>query len=83
VKLFYYLERESGLAIQVRAKRRPSTKNGDQHMIVFEWDAKQNNWQMPAFPEVGWGVLSKMVYLGRGDSDLRSKTTSPKPGGGE
>ncbi len=67
MKYFYYLERHTGLAIQVRARRRPSAATGDQRMVVFEWDAKSNDWQMPCLPEVSWHTLSKMIYLGKGE----------------
>lgn len=67
---FYYLERDTGLAIQVRARRRPSPATGDQRMVVYEWDVKKNDWQMACFPEVSWHTLSKMIYLGKGDKSV-------------
>jgi hypothetical protein len=66
MKTFYYMESETGLAIQVRAGQRPSEKTRDKRWIVYEWNLNRKEWCMASFPEVRWHVLSSMMFLGRG-----------------
>lgn len=64
MNLYRYLDQENMGVIQVRASRRPSPETRPRMgtWIVKEWTTE--GWKMPPFPEVTWGVLSKLIYLG-------------------
>jgi hypothetical protein len=64
VNLYRYLDPENMGVIQIKASRRPSVETRPRMgtWIVNEWT--NEGWKMPPFPEVTWGTLSKLVYLG-------------------
>lgn len=65
MNLYRYYVQEDGGVIQVKSNRRPSyeTMPRSGSWIVRELQ-KDGTWQMPCFPEIGYGHLSKLIYLG-------------------
>ena len=65
MKRYLYLELETDAPIIVFAWRRQSqlTVPESGAWVLKEWDGKK--WQMPCYPEVTWGVLKKLKYVGR------------------
>lgn len=51
--------------LMVLAKRRPSEKTIPRSgtWVVREWHDKE--WLMPCFPEITWGTLKKMLFVGQ------------------
>ncbi len=69
---FYYAMRQDDKPIiRIRAKRRPGIhtrpKSGTwtvRERIPYAAEFEQQ-WFLPAFPEITWGVLSKMHFCGK------------------
>ena len=61
-KNYHYLDPENGGVIVIRAYSRPSEKKKRRVWVVREFT--DGKWQMPCFPEITWGTLKKLQYLG-------------------
>lgn len=55
---YYYMDENS--VIRIRAKRKPVKRSRPYALREFTGRA----WEMPCFPEISWGRLSKMNYIG-------------------
>lgn len=63
MKNFHYLCRKSGTIIRITARVKPRERAST--WVAQEYSPPpQEKWVMPAFPEIGWGKLSGMEYLG-------------------
>ncbi len=62
-----YLYMDGKVLVRVWANKRPSEwtipKRGT--WVGNIWNVKKNEFEMPCFPEIPWGILKKMAYLGR------------------
>jgi len=68
MKESWYVYRSGQTRIRIRSKRKPGAntipKRGT--WIVQEQNPKNPlQWEGPCFPEITWGMLKKMVFLGR------------------
>ena len=64
MRVYLYLHDKGG-TIGIRAKQKPSEKSEKRSgtWVVREWTA--DGWQMPCFPEITLGVLTKHCkYIG-------------------
>lgn len=59
---YFYLD-EKEIPIKLQAKKRPSQRQYKRTWIVHE--LIDNAWSMACFPEVTWGVLKKLTYVGK------------------
>ena len=59
---YYYLDSKQ-LPLRVRARVRPSEKHRRGLWIVQEFS--DGKWTMPCFPEIHWGILKKLTYIGK------------------
>lgn len=51
--------------IRIYAKQKPSltTTPRSGTWVVNEWNGER--WVMPCFPEITWGILNKLKFIGR------------------
>jgi hypothetical protein len=61
---YRYLDTDNNGIIEIKALRRPNIQSRPRSgtWIVREWTRR--GWQIPNFPEITWGRLSKLIYLG-------------------
>lgn len=57
---YYYYFLEGQGMIRIRAKRKPFPR--PKPYACQEWF--EDKWQMPCFPEIGFGKLKTMTYIG-------------------
>lgn len=64
VKMFLYVTPEKYCPVLVFANHRPSKNNIPRSgtWIVKEWI--ENQWGMPCFPEITWGMLKTLQFVG-------------------
>jgi hypothetical protein len=64
MKLKSYLYTNRDVIIRIQAKKKPSidTQRPSGTWVVNE--LYNNEWCMPCFPEITWGKLRTMIYLG-------------------
>ena len=64
---YYYLCEDEGI-IRIKAKRKPAAKTipKSSTWVVREYANSSNSgkWIMPCYPEITWGRLSKLRYIG-------------------
>lgn len=69
-KWFVYADRNGG-KIRIKAKRKPGPRTIPLRgvWIVQEWATNPTTgeckWQMPCFPEITWGTLSRLTFVRR------------------
>jgi hypothetical protein len=61
MRVHNYLHPDGGV-IKIRSYRRPSEKSARGIWVVREFT--DGKWQMPCCPEITWGTLKKLIYLG-------------------
>lgn len=69
LKTYHYLHPDGGV-IAVRAYFRPSEKKKRRVWVVREFT--EGKWQMPCCPEITWGTLKKLTYLGSTHDEART-----------
>lgn len=62
MRYFHYSDGEG--VIRIRHSRKPPQNQPWSGTWVVRELSKELKWEMPPFPEITWGTLSKMVYLG-------------------
>ena len=65
MKKFLYLAPENDAPVIVNAKHRPSEKNIPTRgtWVLREW--YEGKWTMPCFPEITWGRLKYLKFVGK------------------
>lgn len=51
--------------IRIRGKRKPSIKSMPTRGTWVVQEIYEDKWQMPCFPEITWGTLSKLYFNGK------------------
>lgn len=62
MKLYHYRDGES--VIRIATKRKPSLATRPEFGFWIVYEIIDGLWSMPTFPEITWGRLSKLEYLG-------------------
>lgn len=81
MSMFLYLEPKTFAPLMIKAKVRPSEKTIPERgtWVVQEWTKcyscdydkegtyirKCANWNIPCFPEITWGTLKKLIFIGK------------------
>lgn len=71
MRAFHYLEPEGSIVIRIISGRKPGPKTKPRRgtWVVRELipdmpGSTKGKWRLPCFPEIAWGTLSKLEYLG-------------------
>ena len=64
MKAFHY--RDGHMILRILAKSQPSEKNRPKRSgtWIITGVCVKGEWTRPSFPEITWGMLSKLEYLG-------------------
>jgi hypothetical protein len=77
-RYYYYYLTPEGAVIRLKVARGKPSKatipEGGTWFPVYEWNGKQ--WVVACFPEITWGTLSKLEYIGKSIDIRFQKTTS-------
>lgn len=60
----YYHYAADNTVIRVKASRRPSEKTKPKSGTWIVHERNNCNWEMPCFPEITWGILKTLEYIG-------------------
>lgn len=66
MKFYYFLDTDHSI-IRIKYKRKPSEKSIPRSgaWIVYEYHPEyKDRWCMAPFPEITWGILKRMQYIG-------------------
>lgn len=82
MKWFYYLD-ELECPIRIKAPQKPRLNRMPRSgtLIVHEFNSESKQWSIGCFPEVTWGVLKDLRYIGKTEVEsqyLRTLTPSKK-----
>lgn len=60
----YFYHDEKLILIKIKAHNRPSAETVSRRGTWVLREAWEGRWEMPCFPEVTWGTLKNLTYLG-------------------
>lgn len=61
IKLYIYLDKESGKTIGIYSKQKPRKRNS--MYVVYEWNCEKREYQMACFPEIPNNILFSERFL--------------------
>lgn len=71
MKYHHYRDTDGSLIRIITKYTKPNKHYARGIWIVLEW-SKEDGWHMPSFPEITWGRLKRLEYLGSVKAEERT-----------